>query len=167
MSNIKQPETPFENDVLQELSEEDENLPSEANPSIRFSPANERMRPIKPHESKAVNSNVKYLSQIMKIDEYNIDDEEEGEYVRGINMPTTAMSKRPSMNKRNSQSRQSNDPLDFETVFLIGPSSDLDEQNQDQFQTNIFANQVEMKTPIILANYQNPDPSKGQDRSKS
>ena len=67
-----------------------------------FSPANERLGPIKPHESKAVNSNVKYLSQIMKIDEYNIDDEEEADYVRGINMPTTAMSKRPSMNKRNS-----------------------------------------------------------------
>ena len=63
----------------------------------------------------------------MKIDEYNIDDEEDTSHVRGINMPTTAMSKRPSMNKRNSWSRQSNDPLDFETVFLIGPSQNIDE----------------------------------------
>jgi hypothetical protein len=38
----------------------------------------------------------------MKIDEYNIDDDEgSGEIMRGINMPTTAMSKRPSMNQRN------------------------------------------------------------------
>lgn len=97
MSNIKQVETPFENDVLQELSDEEVNC--DITPSRGFSPANERMGPIKPHESKAVNSNVKYLSQIMKIDEYNIDDDEDaGEFVRGINMPTTAMSKRPSMN---------------------------------------------------------------------
>lgn len=39
----------------------------------------------------------------MKIDEYNIDDDEDGDYERGINMPTTAMSKRPSMNQRNSK----------------------------------------------------------------
>lgn len=35
----------------------------------------------------------------MKIDEYNIDEEKDGENIsRGINIPTTAMSKRPSMN---------------------------------------------------------------------
>lgn len=76
---------------------------SEANPSRGFSPANERHVAIKPHETKEVSSNVKYLSQIMKIDEYNIDDDEDGDYERGINMPTTAMSKRPSMNQRNSK----------------------------------------------------------------
>lgn len=35
----------------------------------------------------------------MKIDEYNIDEEADADNIaRGINMPTTPMSKRPSMN---------------------------------------------------------------------
>ena len=102
LSNIRKAETPFENDVLQEVSDEDTNIVSDAMPSRGVSPANERYGPIKPHESKTVNNNVKYLSQIMKIDEYNIDEDEVGDNTRGINMPTTAMSKRPSMNQRNS-----------------------------------------------------------------
>lgn len=120
LSTAITPENAFENDVMQELTDEDGPDRVDTNLTSGFSPPRERLGPVKPHESKAVISNVKYLSQIMKIDEYNIDDEDSVIDGRGINMPTTAMSKKPSMAERHGQTRASQDPLDFEVVFLIG-----------------------------------------------
>ena len=92
---------------MQELTDEDALDRADMNLTSGFSPARERLGPVKPHEPKAVISNVKYLSQIMKIDEYNIDDEDSDNQGRGINMPTTAMSKKPSMTERHGQTRAS------------------------------------------------------------
>ena len=80
-----------------------------------------------------------------------------------------------SMQKRQSKNLPQNtyrDPMDFETIFLIGFNENLfnvqDQQDQQFYKSlNVSSQRLQsIKAPKILSSYKNPDPLKLQTKAK-
>ena len=123
MQRKRKVDNEFEQEVINEISNESD---SDFRNPFDSRAHEERVGGfIKPKETPAVHSNVKYLSQLVKLDQDEVEVDLDVDAIRGINLPASIGNK-PLLQKRNENfTNRVTEPLDFEKVFIVGYNENI------------------------------------------